>query len=267
MSEVYESFLEFALELANQAAEEIIPRYHNHTVSYKDDGSVVTEADRQAELRMRQVITDHYPDHGILGEEFGEKETDGPFRWVLDPVDGTAWFVLGVPVFGTLIALTKNDEPVVGVIHFPALGETFYAATGSGCWHKIGDQPPRRLTVQPVSSLVEAYASASGIHHSDVRPAEGGPNYSLTNLIRSTQNFRFCTDCMQYTLVCRGRLQIGLDTIMNPWDIAAIVPCVEEAGGVVSNLQGQRNGIINGGSLIAAANTDLLTAAIDLLRS
>ena len=267
MTNHYQNFLDFALELADAAAAEIMPRYRNHTVSRKADGSVVTEADRQAELTMRDIIGERYSDHAILGEEFGEKTSaTSALRWVLDPVDGTAWFVLGVPVFGSLIALVEHDEPIVGVINFPAIDETVYAAKGLGCWYRAGDAAPARLQIQPVGSLNEAYVSASGVHNSDIRPSAGETNYELSALIRAAQNFRFCTDCMQYALVCRSRLQIGLDPAMNPWDIAAIVPCVEEAGGVISNLAGQRAGIIHGGSLIASATPELHRAALDLLQ-
>jgi fructose-1,6-bisphosphatase/inositol monophosphatase family enzyme len=126
-----QELLDFALQLARAAADQIRPHYHNCVVDTKPDGTEVTEADRRAEEAVREMITRHFPDANILGEEFGA--TDGSktrYRWVIDPLDGTTWFTLGVPIFGTLIAFLEDDEPLAGVIHFPVTGETIYAGKG-----------------------------------------------------------------------------------------------------------------------------------------
>src|SRR5215831_6981848 len=130
--------LQFALSLADVAERQILPVYRNCTVTLKTDGSEVTEADRLAEEAMREVIAKRCSNHEILGEEFGgiHESTSRP-TWILDPVDGTTSFALGLPLFGTLIGYMENDEPLVGVMHFPALGETVFAAKGIGCWHKL----------------------------------------------------------------------------------------------------------------------------------
>lgn len=267
MTANYQQYLTFARELAGLAAAEILPYYHNCTVTIKPDGTEVTEADRRAEEVMRAHIEARYPDHGILGEEYGLQAGSTPYQWVLDPVDGTAWFVLGMPVFGTLIALLEAGDPVLGVIHFPVLNETVYAVRGSGCWFQPGRAEPQSIRVSPVVPLAEAYVSSSGIHYSDIQPAPDGTSYHLSDLIRASGRFRFCTDCMQHALVCRGRLQLAYDASMKPWDIAALVPCVEEAGGVVTNLAGERQDIINGGSLITSCHPDLHREALQVLNS
>ena len=141
--------LDFALELARLAEAEILPRFRRVSFSLKADGSEVTEADREAERAMRAAIAARFPDHAVLGEELGASgAADARRRWVLDPVDGTVWFTLGVPTFGTLIGLLEDGEPVVGVVHFPALGETVFAARGGGCWLRRGDAAPQRLRVR-----------------------------------------------------------------------------------------------------------------------
>jgi histidinol-phosphatase len=129
--------LDFALTLNAEAAQYILPRWKNVAVEHKADGSEVTEADRGAEQLLRRLIAERYPNHAILGEEFGGPRTrDAEHLWLLDPVDGTASFAIGLPLFGTLIAYLRSGEPCVGVIGAPALGETVYAATGEGCWYR-----------------------------------------------------------------------------------------------------------------------------------
>jgi histidinol-phosphatase len=138
--------LEFALALAETAEAEILPAFRNCAVDWKPDGTEVTVADRRAEEAMRKVIGKRLPGHRVLGEEFGgpQEPTNDPL-WVLDPIDGTASFAVGLPIFGTLIAYVENGEPQLGVIHFPAMGETVYAARGEGCWSRLRGGAPQRV--------------------------------------------------------------------------------------------------------------------------
>lgn len=262
----YAKYLDFARGLAKVAEAEILPLYQNCAARLKADGSEVTDADRNAERAVRARIEKTYPEHGILGEEYGSSSDNRSRQWVIDPIDGTAWFTLGMPTFGTLIALVEAGDPVLGVVHFPALGETVYAARGLGCHFQPRTGPSRRVRVDPVQALEGAVASASGVHSSDVSCGAGQTPYRLSALIRGVKKFRFCTDCLQHALVCRGRVHIALDPIMQPWDLAAIVPCVEEAGGVVGNLQGRRDGILQGGSLLSAATPELHRRALEALQ-
>lgn len=249
--------LEFALELARVAEAEILPRFRRVSFSLKPDGSEVTDADREAERAMRAAIAARFPDHAVLGEELGASgAADAKRRWVLDPVDGTVWFTLGVPTFGTLIGLLEDGEPVVGVVHFPALGETVFAARGQGCWLRRGDAAPQRLHVRDSVALRAAFVSACGAHGSDILP-EGGAAFNLTALIRAARKLRFVGDCLQHALVCQGKLDAALDTVMHPWDVAALVPCVEEAGGVATDLAGRREGVVFAGSLLTSCDAGL----------
>lgn len=269
-------YLDFARRLAQSAEAVIMPHFRHHTVSYKSDGSEVTIADQQGEQVMRSLIEQTYPDHDILGEEYGasapkesgqgEADKEHRYQWILDPIDGTAWFTLGVPLFGTLVALLDQGEPIVGVIHLPGLGETVYAAKGHGCWYQAQAEDPIRVTVRPPVALAEAIASTTGVHSSDIQCKPEETPYALTRLIGGVQKFRFCSDCNQHALVCRGKLHIAVDTLMNPWDVAALVPCIEEAGGKVTTLQGDRHNIVFGGSLLSTCGEPLHSEVLRLLQ-
>lgn len=266
----HEGLLDAALELARAAGEEILPRFRTAAVHRKADGTEVTEADRAAERRLRELIADRFPEHAVLGEEYGESgPEDARHRWIVDPLDGTAAFTLGLPTFGTLVAVTdrtEGEEPVVGVIHMPVLEETVYAARGLGCWFRAGGGDPVRVTVDPAERLEEAAVSATGPHSSDIQAGEGETPYRLTALVRRAGKFRFVGDCLQHALVCRGRLHVAVDTVMSPWDVAALVPCVEEAGGAVATVDGRRDGIVHGGSLVSASTEGLLRKTVEVLR-
>jgi histidinol-phosphatase len=267
MSESKEELLEFALSLARRAAEVIKPHYRQVSVALKPDGTEVTVADKTAEAAMREMIAERYPHHGVLGEEYGDTPGRSPRRWILDPLDGTAWFTIGAPLFGTLIALADEDEPFLGVISFPVLGETVYAVRGMGCWFQVAGESATRVQALPPAPLAEAVASASGAHATEIDPHQGRPAWKLPALIRGVRKFKFCADCFQHALVARGRLHLALDTVMAPWDIAALVPCVEEAGGVVSSLTGERAKVIHGGSLLTSCHPSVHEAALAVLRA
>jgi histidinol-phosphatase len=260
------SELDLALALARTAEAEILPRFRTVAATRKPDGTEVTEADREAERVMRERLSDERPDHAVLGEEFGDTgPDDARYRWVLDPVDGTAGFTIGVPLFGTLVALLEDGEPVVGVIHFPALNETVYAARGEGCRFRT-DEEEMEVTVDPVASIDEATITTTALHSSDVTAADGQTPYRMTDLVRRAGKFRFVTDCMQHALVARGRTHAAVDTLMHPWDIAALVPCVREAGGVAAPLDASEDDIVFGRSLVTAGSETLLNDVRTLLQ-
>jgi histidinol-phosphatase len=258
--------LQFALSLADVAEKQILPVFRNCTVTLKSDGSEVTEADQRAEAAMREIIATRYPQHEVLGEEFGgiPEPTSNP-RWILDPVDGTTSFAIGVPLFGTLIGYVEDDEPVVGVAHFPALGETVFAAKGLGCWFKLRGETPRRVTVAAAVHLHQAFVSACGVTPSDVDPRSSTHVYRLSALIPKVRKFRFITDCLQHALVAQGRIDAAIDFILHPWDIAALVPCIEEAGGMVSDLSGDRRSILWKTNLLTSSNAKLHSQIVAVL--
>jgi histidinol-phosphatase len=243
----HDDALAFALELAREAEREILPRFRRTAVERKADGTVVTAADREAEHAMRSRIAARFPEDAVLGEEHGRSGPENARRlWVLDPIDGTVWFTLGVPTFGTLVGVLEDREPVAGVIHFPALGETVYAALGNGCHWRLGEGAPQRVQVEPPVRLGAASVSAGGPQGSDILPAPDA-SVNLTALVR--------------------RLHAALDTVMKPWDIAALVPCVREAGGVATGLDGRDAGVVFGGSLLSSCDLGLHQQVLAALRS
>jgi histidinol-phosphatase len=257
--------LALALRLAAAAEAEILPRYQRTRTEWKADGSEVTEADREAERAIRAGLAAERRADDVFGEEHGGERSRGGRQWILDPIDGTTAFSVGAPGFGTLIALAIDDEPVLGVVHFPALGETLYAARGLGCWFRPRGGEPRRVRVAPVLRLADAFVSASGLHASSLDPVAPGAA-RLDELARRARKFRFFGDCLQHALVARGSLHVAVDTLMQPWDSAALLPCIEEAGGVVSALDGGRDGLLHAGSLISSATRALHEAALEAMR-
>jgi histidinol-phosphatase len=207
-------------------------------VEWKSDGTPVTAADREAEAAMRGVIRRAFPDHGILGEEEGETAGRAPYRWIIDPLDGTRSFVRGVPLYGTLVGVEAYGEPVVGVIHLPALGEMIAAARGEGCtWNG------RRCRVSRADRLEEALLVVT-----DERTARTRST-AYERLVARTQLQRTWADCYGYALVATGRAEIALDPVMDVWDCAALLPVVEEAGGRFTDWRGGRT--ISGGEAVA----------------
>src|SRR5262245_16164357 len=259
--------LDFALALAEAAETEILPVFRNCSVSWNPDGPEVTEAVRRAEEVMRGIISKRFPGHLVLGEEYGgpQEPTDAPL-WVLDPVDGTASFAVGLPIFGTLIGYLERGEPQVGVIHLPAMGETIFAVKGGGCWSRLRGQDARPVKVSNVTEVGKAFISACNPNPSDIDPPRQGPCYRLSALIPRARKFRFISDCVQHALVAQGRIDAAVDAIMNPWDIAALVPCVEEAGGVVTDLQGVREHVVWRPSLLSSSSPDLHRQVLRILQ-
>ncbi len=260
-------YLQFALELAGTAAQEIIPRFQNTDVHSKADGSPVTEADTEAERVMRELIQMRYPDHGIMGEEQDDVNPDAEWCWVLDPIDGTSSFALGLPTFGTLIALLRNGHPILGVINMPGLKETVYAELGSGCWYlnRLGDL--EQVSVSSGADTVEAaYISSTGLYNTDVDPRGESEPPAMSALIQRARKFRFVGDCVQHAWVARGLLDAAYDPKMNPWDNAAIIPCILEAGGTLSDIDGNTDDLVHAPNLVSSANPALQQDILNVLK-
>ena len=223
----------FAEAIAREAGRVTLKYFRRKiTVEHKLDNSPVTVADREAETVLRDLIHSRYPDHAIIGEELGEGGSTGsPFTWVLDPIDGTKSFVKGVPLYCVLIALLYERQPVLGVIHNPALEETVSAASGAGC--SFQGQPAR---VSAVDSLSEAWLMLTDpAELARLRPDLGRRLYQTVGHVRTW------ADAYGYLMVATGRAEIMLDPIMNLWDVAALQPIIEEAGGRFTDLDGNDN--------------------------
>jgi histidinol-phosphatase len=227
-----DAYLNFARQLAYRAGR-ITLGFYNKGIAYevKSDASPVTAADRASESFMRAEIERTYPEHAIVGEEFGEKAgQDNPFRWIVDPIDGTKSFLKGVPFYSILVALEIEGVSRVGVAYFPALDEILYAADGLGCWWNT-----RRAHVSDVSDLKNAvfcYTSWSGF-----RTAK-----RLAMFERFHQDCFFgrgWSDAYGYLLVATGRAEINLDPGIKIWDVAPFPPIFREAGGYFGSWAGR----------------------------
>jgi histidinol-phosphatase len=258
--------LDFALALSKEAGKLILPLWKNVAVEHKADGSEVTEADRGAEQLLRRMIAERYPDHAILGEEFGGDRMRGAeHQWLVDPIDGTASFAIGLPLFGTLIGYLRRGEACVGVIGAHALGDTVYAAAGQSCWLQREGSSPQRLRTSAVADPAEAFVVSTALEHTDLDPRDPNPSICLSRLYRQARRFRWSGDCINYALLCQGRVDVALDPRMNPWDIAAVAPCVREAGGVLTSLDGNQD-VIWQPNLVASANPALHAKVLKSLR-
>jgi histidinol-phosphatase len=222
---------------------------------HKADGSEVTIADRAAERLLRRHLRAAWPSDAVLGEEYGGELTRVGRCWLIDPIDGTASYVLGLPMFGTLVSLLIDGEPVFGCIHLSALRETTYAACGFGCWLRRDGGSARRVHVGAPCALSAAQVGLTSVKESDLARRRGP--WRLTQLARSTGRLRLVGDCVQYALLCRGRLDAAIDPLMKPWDIGALAACVLEAGGSVSDLTGETTHLVERSSLVAASGERL----------
>jgi histidinol-phosphatase len=231
---------------------------HRVKIARKRDGSEVTVADRAAERVLRRSLKSAWPADAVFGEEYGGTLTHSGRCWLLDPIDGTSTYVLGMPMFGTLVSLLIDGEPVFGCIHLPALRETTYAALGAGCWLTRDGARPRRVRVARAPALTAAQVGLTSTKESDLN-RRSGP-WRLANVARRVGRLRLIGDCVQYALLCRGALDAAIDPLMKPWDIGALVPCVLEAGGSISDLNGATSGLVMRTSLVAASSPALRRA-------
>lgn len=197
---------------------------------YKNDLSPVTQADREIELFLRKAIQKHYPEHGILGEEFGQESPVTPcdYQWILDPIDGTRSFAHGIPVFGIQLALTYKGTPILGVIHLPALQEHIAAAQDMGCFWN-GEKA--RVSQQTQHKHVLAH-----IHERDLARSQAPP---LAGWLAQIENERNWGDCYSFVLAATGRVEVAMDPRMQVWDSAPLPILMREAGGVFFDWQGQ----------------------------
>ena len=226
-----------------KASAEIIRQYFrtNVTIESKDDNSPVTIADKKAEEVMRELILKHYPDHGIIGEEFGRSNEDAEYTWVLDPIDGTKSFICGAYSFGTLIALLKNGNPIIGVYNHPIFNDFL-----------IGDNFETRINgektlVRNCNELSKAVLLTTD--HLNVEKYQSAEKFN--RLINKVKLYRNWGDCYGYYLLATGYADIMIDPVMSPWDSLPLIPIIKGAGGIITDYKG--NNPVEGNSIIAAS--------------
>ncbi len=249
------SLLHAAAEVAEYAAAVAMRWYRAEVaVEWKNDGSPVTIADREAERAARAWIAQRFPHDGLFGEELQAENVGATRRWILDPIDGTKAFVRGVPLWGTLIACCEGETILAGAACFPVVQETVAAARGEGCWWNGA-----RTYVSSVAALSDATALTTDSRFPE-RPARGNRWRAMA---AETAVARTWGDCYGYLLVATGRAEIMVDDVVNPWDAAAVYPLITEAGGVFTDWQGRDTAF--GGDVIAT-NALLASPTRELLQ-
>jgi histidinol-phosphatase len=214
---------EVAVEAARQAGQLALRYFAQElAVEWKHDQSPVTVADREAEALLRTTLLGRFPDDGFLGEEHGERPGSSGFRWVIDPIDGTRNFVRGIPIWATLVGLEYRDEQIAGVCDVPALRQTFRALRGSGAFRD--DQPVRVSDVGSLDQAILFYSSLSWF-------VRAGKEKEFLELAVRTQRQRGFGDFYGFVLVAQGSGEVMVEHGVHTWDVAALKPILEEAGG------------------------------------
>ncbi|PWR22580.1 histidinol-phosphatase [Zavarzinia aquatilis] len=258
-----ETLTAFAGRLADASRAVILPYFR--TVMPVDDKAdlwggakgydPVTEADRGAEAAIRALIEAEYPDHGILGEEYGAKQGSSPLTWVLDPIDGTRAFITGLPTWGTLIALNDGREPVVGVMDQPFTGER-YVGTEAGAF--LGG---RKLSVRACPGIAHARLMTTSPHLFRTKESLA----AFTRVADKAQMVRYGGDCYAYAMVASGHVDAVIETNLEPYDIQALIPIVRGAGGQITSWTG--GDAQQGGSVVATGDKRLHAEILALLNA
>ena len=266
----FDTLLSFALGLAKSSGALVLPYYRRPLdVENKNLGKTalgggaaefdpVTAADKAVEELIRREVEARFPAHGILGEEYGSSRPDAPYQWVIDPIDGTRAFMMGLPTWGTLIALTYQGQPVLGVMSQPFTGEVFWSTeTGARTTGPLGEHA---LKVRPCAGLAHAVLGCTS------------PNLFKTphekarwdDVMGRTKMTRYGGDCYVYCLVAAGMVDLVIEANLQSFDIAAVVPIIERAGGIVTTWDG--GSPMNGGQIIAAGDRRAYAEAIAILQ-
>jgi myo-inositol-1(or 4)-monophosphatase len=255
-------FAAFVDRLATVSGEAILPFFRT-SLGVEDKGSAagfdpVTAADRAAENAMRSLIKANFPEHGIIGEEYGNEQTDAEYVWVLDPIDGTKSFITGMPIWGSLIGLTRNGAAVFGMMHQPFVRERF--AGDGGAAHYRGPAGERDLHVRPCASLADAmmFTTSPQLMNAQDRAAFG-------RVEAAVKLSRYGGDCYPYCMLAAGLVDLVIESGLKPHDIVALIPIIEGAGGIVTNWEGES--AVEGGRIIAAGDRRVHAAALKLLVS
>jgi myo-inositol-1(or 4)-monophosphatase len=252
----------FAVSLARASEAEILPYFRqNTTVEVKPhvDWDPVTEGDRAGERIIRKMIGERFPDHGINGEEYGIKEGKSGFTWVLDPIDGTRSFVCGMPTWATLIALYAEGKPVIGVMNQPFVGDLFYG-NPAGAWNNYrGTTEPIRTRQDVKLANASAGTTAPELYRSEP------DQRAFQNLRKAVKLMRYGGDAYFFSVLAAGHIDIAMDAGLQPYDIGALIPIIEGAGGAVGSWSGSIPA--EGGNIICAGSQALLEAAIAVMKS
>jgi len=251
-------FAEFAGHLADESGAFIRPLFRRKIdIISKDDESPVTEADQGGERVMRAIINERYPDHGIVGEEYGAENGDAEWVWHLDPIDGTKSFISGSPLFATLIALTRNGKPVVGIINQPVNNERWLGIEGQ----------QTTFNGKPVSTRSCGALDAATLYTWGAECLLGPNAGQMQELVRRTKLTRFSADGYAYGLLAHGFVDIVADEGMKPHDYLALAPVVKGAGGTITDWDGNEIEFGVGERTLAVGDARLQKPVLDILQA
>lgn len=254
-------FAQFVDDLATRSGEAIVPFFRTHMeTADKARGTAafdpVTEADKASEAEMRHIIRRSFPEHGIIGEEFGVTNPDAEYVWVLDPIDGTKSFISGFPTWGTLIGLMRLGDPVYGMMHQPYLGERF---SGDGRSARVrSPMGERTLRTRPCDGLAQATITTTHPHLMSQTDRE-----RFARVESKTRLSRYGGDCYAYCMLASGHVDLVIETELKPYDIVALIPIIQGAGGIVTGWDG--GPASRGGAIIAAGDARVHAAALAIL--
>lgn len=256
MSSIDPTLLDFANNLAEASGAILRRRFRqNIAVELKGDSSPVTEADRETEGELRRLIAARFPEHGVIGEEYGADRPEAEFVWVLDPIDGTKSFITGRPLFGTLIALCRATRPVLGIIDHPAIGERWTGAAG---------QPTRfngaPVTVRPCAEIGHAAMFGSSPHSK--RPENEA---AFDRVRRAARQVLYSSDCYAYGLIACGFADLCVEFGIGVHDFLAVVPVLEGAGGMITDWSGAPLTTRSGDKVVAVGDVAVHRATLELL--
>ncbi len=226
----YVDELEYALKVV-KASQRITLKYFlsKIRISYKSDRSPVTVADKSCEKFLVGELSKKFPHHGFYGEEFGDSSAGSEYRWIIDPIDGTRNFTRGIPYWGTLCGLEHDGEMVAGIMSLPALNKVYYASKKRGAFCN-----GKRIKVSRLKELEKSTVVFGGLSYFIGTKYE----HAFLNIAKSSYHDRGFGDCFGYTFVAEGQAEAMLDPVVSPWDVAAIKPIIEEAGGIFTDFEG-----------------------------
>jgi myo-inositol-1(or 4)-monophosphatase len=256
----FSDLLDLAHTLADRAGKVILPHFRaDGGLEHKGGAAFdpVTEADFAAETAIRASLAEAYPGHGIIGEELGQLEPDADYCWVIDPIDGTRAFIMGQPLWGTLIGVLKKGQPLLGLMDQPFTGERFWSGDHQAWFRHGGAERPMRTRSCPALSQALLASTSPDLFAGEEEQAR------FESLSRAARLRRFGGDCYNYCLLALGQIDLVVEAGLKQFDIVPLIPIIERAGGVVSTWDG--GSPLKGGRILAAGDPRLHAQAVDML--
>ena len=250
-----DEYISFANVLADESAEIIMKFFRqNLKIENKDDNTPVTVADKKSELKIRELINNTYPNHGILAEEFDNTNLDSEYIWVIDPIDGTRSFIAGHKDFGTLIALLYKKKPILGIINCPAHHERWI-----GIENQTTTLNGKKIKTSTKKSIKDCYALSSGLYFEDAAFKK-----FFDIIIKKTNNYRLGGDCYMYGMLSSGLVDIVIEDTLQVHDYMALVPIIQGAGGIITDRHNNPITLDSDGSVVATANSFIHKQTINI---